>query len=246
MAETETIEATVPRNATLDSLLRENHLQEGLVSRVVTAAHDVFDLRQLRAERPYRLVRSLDGLLREFEYQIDADRFLRIVNLDRAHPEAIEAKVVPYEKTTTIAAIDATIDAGAPSLIAAIDDEGENIQLALELADIFSGEVDFRTELQPGDRLRVLFEKSSARRRVLGLRRDPRRRARPVGTASPGVPLDRRRQRQGGLLRRKRPLAEALFPEVAAEVRSRAAHHLRLLAASPPPDRSRRQGASRG
>ena len=35
---------------------------------------------------PYRLVRSFDGLLREFEYQIDSDRFLRIVARDDALP----------------------------------------------------------------------------------------------------------------------------------------------------------------
>jgi murein DD-endopeptidase MepM/ murein hydrolase activator NlpD len=159
--ETRVTESTVPRNATLDRLLRDHHLQESLVNQVVDAARDVFDVRQLRAERPYRLEVSLDGLLREFTYQIDADRFLRIVNKDRAHPETMEAKVVPYEKTTTVEAIDATIDSSAPSLIAAIDNQGENLQLALELADIFSGEVDFRSELQPGDRVRVLFEKST-------------------------------------------------------------------------------------
>ena len=32
---------------------------------------------------------SLDGLLREFEYQIDADRFLRIVNRDSEDPESL-------------------------------------------------------------------------------------------------------------------------------------------------------------
>ena len=48
-------------------------------------ARAVFDPRQIRADRPYRLVRSLDGLLREFEYQIDTDRFLRIINARPRH-----------------------------------------------------------------------------------------------------------------------------------------------------------------
>ena len=69
--ETETIESTVPRHATLDSLLRAHHLQEPLVAEAVAVARDVFDPRHLRADQPYRLVRSLDGLLREFEYEID-------------------------------------------------------------------------------------------------------------------------------------------------------------------------------
>jgi murein DD-endopeptidase MepM/ murein hydrolase activator NlpD len=159
--ETETIEAIVPRHATLDSLLRAHHLQEQLVVEAVAVVRDVFDPRQLRADRPYRIVRSLDGLLREFEYQIDADRFLRIISRDRARPAELDAQVLAYEKQTEVAAIDARIDADHTSLIASIDGAGEKIQLAMELADVFSGQVDFHTELQPGDSFRMLFEKSS-------------------------------------------------------------------------------------
>jgi murein DD-endopeptidase MepM/ murein hydrolase activator NlpD len=60
-----------------------------------------------------------------------------------------------------VVAIDARIDAAHSSLIGSIDAAGEKVQLALELADVFSGQVDFHTDLQPGDSFRVLFEKSS-------------------------------------------------------------------------------------
>ncbi len=159
--ETETIESTVPRHATLDSLLRAHQLQEQLVVEAVSVVRGVFDPRQLRADRPYRLVRSIDGFLREFEYQIDADRFLRIVNLDRAKPDLLDAQVLKYDKQTAVVAIDARIDASHSSLISSIDGAREKVQLAMELADVFSGQVDFHTDLQPGDSFRVLFEKSS-------------------------------------------------------------------------------------
>jgi len=158
--ETETIQSLVPAHATLDSLLRTNSLNDQLVIEAVTVARSVFDPRHMRAGQPYRLVRSLDGLLREFEYQIDTDRFLRIVSVDRDHPENLDAKVLPYEKDTRVVGIDARIDADHNSLIAAIDAAGETIPLAMDLADIFSGQVDFRTELQPGDSFKVLFEKA--------------------------------------------------------------------------------------
>ena len=160
-AETETIQATVPRNATLDTLLRANRLRSELVESAVSATRAVFDPRRLRADRPYRIVRSLDGLLREFEYQIDADRFLRIINKDREHPEALDAQVLAYDKRIDTVAIDARIDADHPSLIAAIDESGENVQLAMALAEIFAGQVDFQSDLQQGDSFRVLFEKES-------------------------------------------------------------------------------------
>jgi murein DD-endopeptidase MepM/ murein hydrolase activator NlpD len=38
---------------------------------------------------------------------------------------------------------------------------GENVQLALELAAIFGGEVDFNSDLQPGDRFEILFERAT-------------------------------------------------------------------------------------
>jgi len=159
--EFETIRARVPAHTTLDRLLRDNHLQEPFVLRAVEATLMVFNPRQLRADREYRLVRSFDGVLREFEYQIDADRFLRILGRDDEDPEMLEAQVLAYDKHIEVVAIDARIDAAHPSLIAAIDASGEQVQLAMELADIFAGEVDFQSELQPGDSFRVLFEKTS-------------------------------------------------------------------------------------
>lgn len=36
---------------------------------------------------------------------------------------------------------------------------GERIELAIALAEIFSGEIDFNTELQPGDRFALAFER---------------------------------------------------------------------------------------
>jgi murein DD-endopeptidase MepM/ murein hydrolase activator NlpD len=159
--ETETIEARVPAHATLDSLLRQHELSAALVEAAISAARPVFDLRQLRADRPYRLVRSLDGFLREFEYQIDTDRFLRIVNPDRQTPDRLEAAVLPYKKESATVAVRGSIDSEHPSLIAAMDAAGEQIQLALSLAEIFGGEIDFESDLQPGDRVEVLVEKYS-------------------------------------------------------------------------------------
>lgn len=160
-AETEVIEARVPRHATLDSLLRDHQFTPELINAAVQSAAGVFDPRHLRADRPYRLVRSLDGWLREFIYEIDTDRFLRIVNLDRSQPAVLAAQVLPFEKETAVVAIRGEIDAERPSLIAAMEGTGEQMQLAMALADVFSGQIDFDRELQPGDAFEVLFEKST-------------------------------------------------------------------------------------
>jgi murein DD-endopeptidase MepM/ murein hydrolase activator NlpD len=155
------IEARVPRHATLDSLLRQHQVSQELVEAVIRSARSVFNPRQLRADRPYRLVLSFDGFLRAFEYEIDADRFLRIINRDGEGHEALDAEVLPIEKESTVLAIRGGIDARHPSLIAAMGQTGEKIQLAMALADVFGGQIDFNSDLQPGDSFEVLFEKST-------------------------------------------------------------------------------------
>src|SRR5215218_6193159 len=160
-AENAVIESRVPRNATLDSLLRQHRLSADLVNAAVRSARSVFNPRQLRADRSYRLVLSLDGFLREFEYEIDTDRFLRIINRAGSQPETLDAEVLPFEKESNVVAIHGDIDAGHPSLIAAMGESGENIQLALALAEIFGGQIDFNSDLKQGDRFEVLFEKST-------------------------------------------------------------------------------------
>ncbi len=156
--ETRIIEALVPKHATLETLLRDNALPATFVQATIESARSVFNVRQLRAERPYRLVLSVDGFLKEFEYQIDEDKFLRIVSRDRSAPEKLEAAVMPYEKEMSVTTIRGTIDREHPSLFAAMDAAGARVQLALALADIFGGQVDFENDLQPGDAFEVLFE----------------------------------------------------------------------------------------
>jgi murein DD-endopeptidase MepM/ murein hydrolase activator NlpD len=159
--ETETIRGVVPRKATLDGLLRAQALAEPFVIAAIEATKRVFNPRQLHSDRPYLLVRSVDGMLREFEYQIDADRFLRIVARDRSRPTELDAEVLPYEKQVDVVAVRGRIDSDRPSVIAAMGETGETIQLAMAVADIFSGEIDFDSDLQPGDSFDILVEKTS-------------------------------------------------------------------------------------
>jgi murein DD-endopeptidase MepM/ murein hydrolase activator NlpD len=158
--DTETIAARVARNATLDSIFREASLRGEVATAAIEAVRGLFRPREfLRAEQPYRLVKTTDGLLRSFEYQMDVDRFLRVYCPDIAEPERFDIQIVPYEKRTELGAVHASIDADHPSLVAAIDEVGENVQLAIALAEIFGGDVDFQSDLQPGDQVELLFEK---------------------------------------------------------------------------------------
>ncbi len=159
VTELETIEAKVPRNATLQGLLTR-HIPADLAGSVADAAFGVFNPRELRADKPYRLVRSLDGWLREFELQIDADRFLRVVmRKDDEGSEIPTAEIVPYRKEMTVESIAATIGADHTSLISALQASGETVQLGIALAKIFEGDIDFASDIQPGDQFEIVFEK---------------------------------------------------------------------------------------
>lgn len=157
--EAQIIEARVPARATLDGLLRQHELPADLVRAAVESARTVFNPRSLRADQPYRLVRSLDGLLREFVYEIDADRLLRIVSRGGAQPTSLDAQILPIEKQAILSAVRGDISPETSSLIASMDAAGENVQLAMALAEIFGGEIDFNNDLQPSDDFDVLFQR---------------------------------------------------------------------------------------
>jgi murein DD-endopeptidase MepM/ murein hydrolase activator NlpD len=155
------LEAVVPPDATLDSLLRQQ-LPSDLSSSIVNAVRGVFDPRELQPDRSYRITRSLNGLFREFRYQIDADRFLRVVFHDDpdAAAAAFDAEVVVLPRQYEIAAASAEISREHNSLFAAFESAGENIQLSRQVADVFAGELDFNADLRLGDRVDVLFDRA--------------------------------------------------------------------------------------
>ena len=154
--ETQLVHAKVAAGATLASLLRAQGVAVAEITDVVSRAARVFDVRRLRADRPYRIETAISGALERFEYEIDGDRFLRV---SRGKDLQLVADVLPIPKTRHVEIIRGEINRDASSLVAAMDAAGETIDLTLALADIFGGEIDFSTELQPGDTFQLSVEK---------------------------------------------------------------------------------------
>jgi murein DD-endopeptidase MepM/ murein hydrolase activator NlpD len=155
---TTVVRGEVPSNATLDSMLRGHGLAADAVHQIVSVARTVFDPRRLRSLQPYALARTLDGALKYFEYEIDGDSFLRIAP-DRKTDGDLRAEVLPIPKTLHLATASGAIDAETPSLFESIQSTGERPELAMAMARVFAGEIDFNTELQSGDRYTVAFER---------------------------------------------------------------------------------------
>ena len=155
--DTRVIDGVVPRHATLAGLLSEYALDGGIATRFIDAVRPVFDPRRIRVGHSYRVIIAADGSLRRFEYHVDNDQFLRVSS--RRDGDAFDAELVPYVKERVEIALLGGIDEEHSSLVAALDGAGENVNLAILMADVFSGEIDFNNDLRRGDRFEVLFEK---------------------------------------------------------------------------------------
>jgi murein DD-endopeptidase MepM/ murein hydrolase activator NlpD len=156
-ADTEEIKGTVPPNGTLATLLRR-YLPTDRADLAVQAIAKSLDPRKLRADQTFTLTRTTDGWLRLFRYEIDPDRYLRVAPASPDAPRDLRAEVVAYTREVRAVTTAGTIDKEAPSLFEAMARTGETDDLAVEIAAVFSGEIDFNSELQPGDTFRAAFE----------------------------------------------------------------------------------------
>jgi murein DD-endopeptidase MepM/ murein hydrolase activator NlpD len=155
--ERDTVEAVVPASATFDSLLRAQNVDDTTTQAVVSSLKTAFNPRALKTSQPYWLVRTLDGQFREFRYEIDATKYLRVTHAAADAP--YEAAVVSYPREIAAVAASAEITKEHNSLIGAFEAAGENIQLPLLLSEVFGGIVDFNSDLQRGDRFDVLYDR---------------------------------------------------------------------------------------
>jgi murein DD-endopeptidase MepM/ murein hydrolase activator NlpD len=157
--ETESLTGRVPHGATFATLLISLGLRADLVPAVVLLTRTVFDPRRLKAEHTYLLERTFDGLVRRFEYEIDEDRYLRVLGPSNRQPEELTVELVPFRKELVQATIHGEITKEAPSLFEAMEKTGETPDLSVELAGIFEGEIDFNSDVQVGDTFGLAFER---------------------------------------------------------------------------------------
>ncbi len=158
--DSEILRAMVPQRTTLASVLDTHKLVAHEVVALVASLGEKFDLRRFRAGQPYRLDRFFDGRVREFEYEIDQDRRV-IVRRRNLAGSLFDVELAAIPKTIQPVMVEGAISRARPSLVQALDAAGEPIELSLALADVFSGEMDFNSDLQPGDSFRLVVERAT-------------------------------------------------------------------------------------
>ncbi len=122
------------------------------VNDATAAAQRAYNLRQLRAGNAITVGRSVEGVLRQIDYKIDAERMLHIV--PQAQGYTAEVREIPTHTDVTV--ITGSLD---DSLFNAVEDAGESPEVAMRLAQIFGYDLDFYTDPRRGDTFRVILEK---------------------------------------------------------------------------------------
>jgi len=158
----------IPPRTTFGHLFDNHMIQNGDAQVLVASIAGAMDVRRLRAGQPYSIDRLLDGRVRRFEYEIDGDKRLTVQRAASEGAPRFIATVDRIPKELTVVAIQGHINRETNSLTASIDKLGERIELALGMADVFSGEIDFNSDLQPGDSFRVLVERQTREGRLSG------------------------------------------------------------------------------
>ena len=164
------IEGTIAPGETFAGLLERHQVAAQDRQPFLDAVEAAFGSRQLRARHAYAFTLGPDGRVRELTYRVDPDRFLQVLPVVAPATSSASAgapagtgprfstEIVSYRRETALVAIRGDVDREHPSLVAALGRAGEDVGLAVAIAELFGGDIDFYRDLQPGDAIDVVFE----------------------------------------------------------------------------------------
>ncbi|WP_300777982.1 M23 family metallopeptidase [uncultured Bilophila sp.] len=148
----EILRGEVQRGDTAGKLLGE-WMDANDLAALLAAAKPVYALTSICFGQPFAIVRDPDdGSFRSFCYEINQEASLVVEKT----PEGFRARQEEIDYRITLTAVRGRI---VSTLSEAVAQEGENVALAIALADIFASEINFITDLREGDSFEVLVEK---------------------------------------------------------------------------------------
>ena len=151
LPKTEIVEGTIQKNTTLVATLVDLQIPTELAYQLADLIQPVFDLRKIRFGNIFRLEKTTDGTLKKFEYKIDDERILKVEKAADSYKAEVEKLEFEVRETVVAASIES-------SLYQSLGDYEKGELLTVDLADIFSSDVDFNTEIQKGDEIRVVVD----------------------------------------------------------------------------------------
>jgi len=144
-------EEAILRGDTLASLLARLQVDDSEALTFLRSARGARALYQLVPGRSLRAVTTGDGRLLSLRYA-KGDSTELVVRREAEGFVTAEQEIAAQTQLVMTAGVIET------SLFAATDNAGLSDAVAVQLADIFSGEIDFHRDLQPGDRFSVVYE----------------------------------------------------------------------------------------
>jgi murein DD-endopeptidase MepM/ murein hydrolase activator NlpD len=148
----ERFEGQIQKNMTLSDVLTNYNLSQEMIHQLVAVAKPIYNLRRLIPGNWFELEKLPDGTLKTFSYAVDLDQYLEVSLTDGGYRAAMK----PFEYEVRRELISGTIRS---SLFETMRDLKEGDQLAFDMAETFSYDIDFNTELQAGDRFKLAVEK---------------------------------------------------------------------------------------
>lgn len=148
----ERFEGHIKKNMTLGDVLTTYNLPQEMVQQLVAVTKPIYNLKKLMVGNRFELEKLPDGTLKMFTYAVDLDKYVEVSLTDQGY----KAEMKPFEYAARRELIAGTIRS---SLFQTLNEMNEGDELALELAEAFSYDIDFNTELQPGDHFKVAVEK---------------------------------------------------------------------------------------
>jgi murein DD-endopeptidase MepM/ murein hydrolase activator NlpD len=149
-------EVVIERGETLAKILSRrgftNREIQAMRTQVKAQLTPALDLGRIIAGRTLRFLKDSSGVVQVIEYLVNSDGFVRIA---RDGP-GFRAERIAYAFETRIGYVSGVIE---DNPINAVKGQGETTALAITMTDLFAWDIDFYTELRPGDTFRMVVEK---------------------------------------------------------------------------------------
>jgi len=142
----------VRRDDTLATLFKRMNVRDEEAIKFLTLSPDAHAINaQLIPGHTVEIKTNADGKLLYLEYEVDNENILIAGLTPNGYQIAVQKLVLESHQILKSATI-------VDSLFGATDDAGIPDQIALQVAEIFSSEIDFIEDLRPGDKFKVIYE----------------------------------------------------------------------------------------
>lgn len=154
----------VKKNQFFGDILTSFGVDYGTIDKMVRQGKEIFNVRSLRAGRPYTVFATNDSLekIQYFIYEINKVEY---VVYDLRDSLKIYKEKKPVEVVTNTASGVIT-----SSLYLTLESQGFNPELAITLSEVYAWSIDFY-HIQKGDRFKVIYEETMVDGESIGIKR---------------------------------------------------------------------------